>query len=75
MTTPCCWTARAGAFFLVHFEKPRADAISRNAEHFFHREAYLKKTDLSAQYSYLRAICYLTLSKPFYILDQKRLTT
>jgi len=67
-------SARWG-FFFIHFEKPRGDAISRNVEHFLPREAYLKKTDLSAQYSYLRAICYLTLSKPFYILGQKRVTT
>jgi hypothetical protein len=53
----------------------RVDVTSRNVKDLPRREAELKTIDASAQSGYLSAIYYLTLSKPFYILDKRRLTS
>jgi len=45
---------------------------SPNVKDLPRREAELKTIDLSAQSDDLRAIYYLTLSKPFYILEKNR---
>ena len=65
----------AGTLSLGHFERHRVNVRSRNVKDLPRREAELKTIDVSAQSGYLSAIYYLTLSKPFYILGQKRVTT
>jgi hypothetical protein len=59
----------AGTLSLGHFERQQANLISRNVEDLARPEAELKTIDLSAQSDDLSAIYYLTLSKPFYILE------
>jgi hypothetical protein len=65
----------AGTLSLGHFEGHRVNVSSRNVKDLPRREAELKTIDASAQSGYLSAIYYLTLSKPFYILDKRRLTS
>jgi hypothetical protein len=65
----------AGTSSLGHFERQQANLISRNVEDLPRREAELKTIGLSAQYGHLRAIYHPTLSKPFYILEKRGLTT
>jgi hypothetical protein len=65
----------AGTFSPGHFKRQWANVTRGNAKDLPRREAELKTIDISAQSGHLSAIYYLTLSKPFYILEKRGLPT